>query len=105
MLFQNPVFNKGLNVTVRNGSKWMKVEIGDTLLIKGVSEESSATEIDQIGTLAGKALLPMRFVPDVFLIYEHDPYCRTRDGLLAEMKKVYQDFSENNIVTVLLFYL
>ena len=103
ILFQRPVFNKGLNVTVRNGDKWMKAEIGDTLLLKGTREDGDAIDTGKIGTIVAKALLPADMVPDAFLLYEHDPYCRTQAELLSELERVYPGFSSDNLVTVLLF--
>ena len=34
---------------------------------------------------------------------EHDPSCRTYDGLLTEMKRVYKGFKANENVTVVEF--
>ena len=100
--FSNPVFHGGLNVTVRNGDKWMKANIGDHLEIK----ETGSPVVRLTGTLIGKACLPFTMVPDAWLIDEHDPSCRTYVGLLKEMERVYPEFSaENNTVTVLLFTL
>lgn len=99
LFFQNPQFHKGLNVTVRNGDKWMKVNVGDMLFIK----ETGKKRLIANGTVVGKALLPAKLIPKELLQYEHDPSCRNIDGLLLEMKRVYPDFSENNLVTVLLF--
>lgn len=101
LLFQNPVFNSGLNVTCRNGDKWMKVNIGDSLAIK----ETGKDQVIATGTVLGKALLPAKLIPESLLYYEHDPSCRNLDGLLCEMKRVYPGFSEDSMVTVLLFNL
>jgi hypothetical protein len=101
LLFQNPVFHPGLNVTVRNGDKWMKVDIGDSLVIKETGKDQQIAH----GKVIGKALLPIKLIPDALLQYEHDPSCRNLAGLISEMKRVYPDFSEGNLVTVLLFSL
>lgn len=101
LFFQNPIFHKGLNVTVRNGDTWMKVSIGDTLVIKETGKEQLVTT----ATVVGKALLCVKLVPESVLQYEHDPSCRNLAGLLLEMKRVYSNFSEDNLVTVLLFHL
>lgn len=105
LLFRNPIFNMGLNVTIRNGDKWRKVNIGDKLLLKGVESKNNIIEAEKTGTLVGKALLPFHLIPNDLLKYEHDPACRTPAGLLAEMKRVYPDFSYSNVVTVILFTL
>ncbi|MEK7191970.1 MAG: hypothetical protein AAB646_00440 [Patescibacteria group bacterium] len=101
LLFQNPVFHQGLNVTVRNGDKWMRPNVGDKLSIKETGKDAVISE----GVVIGKALLPIRLVPETLLQYEHDPSCRNLTGLLTEMKRVYPDFSEDSLVTVLLFNL
>lgn len=99
ILFQNPVFHPGLNVTVRQGSKWMQVVVGETIILR----EAKDKRFLGAGVVVGKALLPVELVPESFLQYEHDPACQTLPGLLAELKKVYPDFSENDHVTVLIF--
>ncbi|MBI2055918.1 MAG: hypothetical protein HYT37_00875 [Candidatus Sungbacteria bacterium] len=101
LLFKNPVFNEGLNVTVRNGDKWMKVNIGDELLIK----ETGKDEVITKGTVVMRALYAAHLIPERLLANEHDPSCRSLAGLLAEMKRVYSDFTEDSPVTVILFTL
>ncbi len=101
LFFQNPIFRKGLNVSVRNGEKWMNANIGDELLIKETDKDQTIA----YGTLVGKALLPANLIPKSLLKHEHDPSCRNLAGLLSEMHRVYSDFQENNLVTVLLFNL
>jgi len=100
LLFLCPVFHQGLNVTIRNGNKWMKANVGDQLLIKETGED----QIIYTGTVVGKAYIPFKMIPNEWLAYEHDPCCRTRKGLLIHgMQPAYHDFNENNYVTVLLF--
>ncbi len=99
LLFQNPVFNDGLNVTVRNGDKWMKANIGDTLILK----ETGKPEEIKRAKLIGKGLFPAILVPQDLLSSEHDPACRNVFGLVEEMKRIYEGFQDSNLVTVLLF--
>lgn len=99
LLFQNPVFHAGLNVTVRNGDKWMKANIGDSLAIK----ETGKDKVIKVGVVVGKALLPAKFIPESLLQYEHDLSCHNLMGLLTEMKRIYPDFSKNSLVTILFF--
>lgn len=101
LLFMNPVFHPGMNVTVRNGDKWMKANVGDRLIIK----ETDKKDVLKHGRVVGKAHIPFKMVPEKWLDYEHDPSCHTYDGLLNEMKRVYSGFSEENYVVVLLFEL
>ena len=89
LLFENPVFNKGTNVTVRRGIKW--------------SMESKAI-VKDLGEVDLKPVV-MRFedieVDDIR--YEHDPECRTQDGLKKVMQEVYPGFSSKEIVTLVYF--
>jgi len=99
LLFLEPVFHPGLNVTVRNGDKWMKADVGDDLLIKKTGED----KIIHTGMLLGKAYVPFKLIPDEWLAHEHDPKCLTREGLFEHgMKPAYPDFTEDDFVTVLL---
>ena len=101
LLFSNPVFHEGVNVTVRKGDKWMKANVGDTLIIKDVGKNQQVAK----GTLVGQAYLPLLLIPESWLAFEHDPGCRNRAGLFAELKRVYPDFTKDSWVTVLLFNL
>lgn len=101
LLFSNPVFHDGVNVTVRKGDKWMKANVGDTLLIKETGKNQQIAK----GTLVGQAYLPLLLIPEVWLTFEHDPGCRNRAGLLAELKKNYPNVTKDTWVTVLLFKL
>lgn len=100
LFFLNPVFHSGLNMTVRNGDKWMKTNIGDQLTIK----ETGKDQTIYTGTVIGKAYIPFKMIPDEWLAYDHDPSCHNREGLLLYgMKPAYPDFTEDNYVTVLFF--
>ena len=102
LFFLEPVFHPGLNVTVRNGDKWMQTNIGDGLLIKKTGEDTVIHTAD----LIAKAYVPFRLIPEAWLAYEHDPACRTLEGLFEYgMKPAYPDFTEDNYVTVLLFWI
>jgi len=103
LFFLEPIFHSGLNVTVRKGDKWMeKAEVGDDLFIKKTDEDSVLYK----ATLVGKAFIPFMLIPDEWLAYEHDPNCRTREGLLTHgMKPAYPGFTETKFVTVLLFWI
>lgn len=100
ILFRNPTFHNGLNVTVRNGFGWFfKTAIGDELALSG--KNGAITN----GLIVGRMIMPFKRIPENILQFEHDPSCRNFAGLLAEMKRVYPGFSEENSVTVLLFYI
>lgn len=97
--FKNPVFKEGVNVTVWHGDKWLhKVAVGDTVSI-------AETDGDTLGAalVVGLLYMPARLIPLEVLELEHDPKCRTRDGLFEVMKEVYPDFTIHSPCTVVLF--
>lgn len=77
--FSNPVFHKGLNLTVRRGTKWASEEFERVIVKRFCDIEPSEIKC------------------------EHDPKCRTKQGLLKELKRVYENFSEKEIVTLVYF--
>ena len=99
LLFSNPVFHKGLNVTCRNGFKWADslnevVEVRDT---------DNTTDYG-LGYISGVLTLPLNQIPEGILQYEHDPSCRTTEGIIAEMRNVYGDKLDENAPTTVLFF-
>ncbi len=95
--FLNNVHREGQNVTVRNGDKWYKqVRPGDIVNIAETGKPPTAQ-----ARIWG--VLSCRFwdIPGVDLLLEHDPACRTSDGLYACMRQVYPGFVGSNYVTVL----
>jgi hypothetical protein len=89
LLFNNPVFHAGINLTVRRGTKW-----------DGIKE----AYIEDVGIREIKTR-SFRFfdLDDTDLKNEHDASCRDYQGLLKEMRQVYPGFSENEIVTLVEF--
>jgi len=93
--FNNPVFHDGINCTVRRGYKWADLKIGEEILLNG----------DKRAIV--KKLLICRFneIKEKDISCEHDPECRTIDGLLSTLSKLYSNFSNNSVVTVIYFEL
>jgi len=93
--FNKPVFHDGTNCTVRYGYKWANLRIGEEILLNGDKRASI------------KKLLICRFneIKERDISCEHDPECRTIDGLFNTLSKVYPKFSNNSIVTVIYFKL
>ncbi|HMN10747.1 MAG TPA: hypothetical protein PKD55_00310 [Bellilinea sp.] len=97
LLFENPVFESGQNMTVRRGDKWFDRD----------------GEIVEVCDLEGNPLfesrilstwnMPFDMVPAVWLKLEHDQASRTRAGLLEEMQKIYEGFQPDENVTVVFF--
>jgi len=89
LLFNNPVFNKGLNLTVRRGIKWSL---------------QSGAHIENVGSVLINTQV-MRFsdLTDRDLKFEHDPACRTVTGLYQVLQDTYPGFDPREIVTLVSF--
>lgn len=87
--FLNPVHNKGINMTVRKGNKWLGVTKAD---VEGLGER-------KIITFA----IPFNEIRDYMLQFEHDPSCRKVSGLYNVMLEAYPGFEYTDHVT-LVFY-
>jgi hypothetical protein len=98
LLFKNPVFNSGRNVTVRRGTKW---DLGyhEGINLAATDDPKNILQSVEIETQC------YRFcdIPDRALKYEHDPACRSKEGLLKVMQEVYSRFHEDEIVTLVWF--
>ena len=102
--FQNPPQStKGVQITVRNGPKWSKRVTPGMIVDAGPpafdGRYEDLTEVKIVGVL----ITTFAALTDEIIEYDQDPKCRTREGLLAEMKRVYPSFEETNLVTVLFF--
>ena len=93
--FNNPIFHDGINCTVRHGYKWADLKIGEEILL------------NEIRRAVVKKLLICRFgeLKKRDLSCEHDPNCRTVDGLFNALSEIYPGFSNNSVVTVIYFKL
>lgn len=94
--FTNHVFKPDRNTTVRRGRKWLHrshalIDLGD--------ENPS-----MLATISTN-LMPFHLLTDNWLRDEHDPSCRTVDGLLEEMKRIYPGFKPYEDVTLVDFHL
>lgn len=94
MDFKNPVFNPGINCTVRLGEKWK-----NELNIGGVLSFTTGEKARV------KFLYVCRFsdLVDTDLFYEHDPKCTTCEGLWEVLKGVYPGIQQGSVVTVVYF--
>lgn len=96
MDFRVPVFQEGLNLTVRYGEKWKILKIGEKFNL--TSGESAVCE----------ELIICRFKDINFddLEFKHDPKCRTKIELLNYLYGIYPQMSvtkENSVVTLVFF--
>jgi len=98
LLFQNAVFDKGTNLTVRRGVKWDVVEHHDVQI-------AATQEPDKILATVDIRTEVMRFTDmrTDDLLHEHDPACRTWDDLYRRMQEIYEQFDEVAIVTLIWF--
>ena len=91
MEFALPRFHSGLNTTVRRGRRWHGVRAARLRLVNGQlsAPVELVTELKAFRSLDVHALR-----------CQHDPHCRTPQGLLARLQALYPGFSEDEIVTV-----
>lgn len=98
--FHNGVFNKGRHLTVRRGDAWFRsVKPGDFLALVDIETGShSAT-----ARVLGAEMIKFDKISDDILSMSLSPECRSRDGLLHSMKKIYSEFNPEEEVTVIFF--
>lgn len=99
LLFSNPVFHDGINVTCRNGYKWAD-SLGEIVKVAETGNE----EEWHYGLILGVLTCKLNKIPETVLAMEHDPSCRTSEGLIAEMKRVYGDDLPEDAPTTVLFF-
>lgn len=90
--------NRWTNVTVRRGYKWADLRIGEEVALT-----SNGHETGLIGKVKEIRILAFRDIRKDDLKFEHDPTCRTRTGLLREMRRAYPDFSEGEPVVLVTY--
>jgi len=96
--FRNPVFRRGMLVTVRRGYKrWADLEIGEKVKLCGDKI------VPRTATIMGLACCRFYDIPQHVLDLEHDPVCTDRYVLLNEMKRCYKSFVPWEIVTIIFF--
>lgn len=96
LLFANPIFNDGINLTVRRGDKWFGIKEAALWDLKG-------NTYGRVNLFTTKQPFTQLYGDPKFLKDEHDPACRTYDGLLKGMKEVYEGFDPTEVVTLIWF--
>lgn len=99
LYFTNPVFHKGINVTCRNGYKWSDAQ-GELVNVKDTETDEYFGKAHILGVLTCK----LDKIPEAVLSLEHDPSCRTSEGIITEMKRVYGDDLKEDAGTTVLFF-
>ena len=98
LMFKNPVFKDGENLSVRKGIKWDLAEKNNVPIV-------ATDKPDEILLTVDIQTKVMRFcdLRDSDLTNEPDPDCRFYNGLLVAMKIVYLGFDERELVTLVTF--
>ena len=97
--FVNPKFNEGLNLTVRKGTKWDQVDYGEAVWLTNQSGQ-----IIGDAAITAKYVGPLNDMPETWLHHEHDPACRTVEGLVSVLRNIYGDFNPYRDAVVALMF-
>lgn len=89
LLFKNPSTQFGLNVTVRDGSKWADTQAGELLVISDSSVEGKALDIDTALAIGSSWFANVTDIPEELLKFEHDSSCRETIGLIHALDDAY----------------
>lgn len=94
--FVNPQFHPGRNTSVRRGERW-----------HGVSRAQLQRHPDGPAITVALSTRLLRFdtLTCADLRDEHDPRCRTPDGLLQVLRRIYPGFDAGERVTLVHFVL
>lgn len=99
LLFTTFKFRSGINLSVRRGIQWAsKIAVGDTMWLQAREGGERRKAL-----VTGVKLKRFRDIREQELSVEHDPQCRSWNDLDATMKKLYADFDEMEIVTMIYF--
>lgn len=120
MQFCNPVFQPGLNMTVRAGSKWAEFKVindigvgltipGAPILLEGKETQGKPREAEFVVSTypVGQGLLigasefdTLKDIPLDLLAFNHDPNCRDHEGLQAAIDAHYGDHCRDGYTVV-----
>lgn len=95
--FQYPVYPLWINLTVRRGTKHAGLS-GKVIL-----EDADGLCPRQFGQITDVKVKRFKDITQEELNFEHDIECRTYEGLLKRMKELYNNFGEEEIVTLIFF--
>jgi hypothetical protein len=103
--FLNPVWELGkVNMTITRGIEWAeKLTAGDKLLLNGKGVSANQFGQNTESSVVRTTVVHFNNLPADTIFQYHDPAGRTREGLLALMRKQWPDFKSNEIVTVIAF--
>ena len=100
LVFQNPEFREGMILTVRRGIKWDLMK-GKHVIVReaGTAKKLGTARIYDTKVIAAHMILEK----EDSLHLEHNPECRTKDGLFDEMERIYPGWRPCEIVTLVYF--
>ncbi len=112
LLFLNPDFHPGVNITVRKGAKWFgRLNVGDIVEIQTTpSEDEGPADVVGyghhmiLGVVFYDTLEEITENLEDLLKFQHDPACRTASGLADELESIYGTNDDDEGFTVLVFY-
>ena len=100
--FLNPQYHSGMNITVRKGDKWFKkAREGDKVWITKTGRSCPET----YGIIKEIDFRKFEEVTIRDLMEEHDRECNSPAGLILAMLRAYPDFTLDDGVTVIRFYI
>lgn len=104
MHFISGTFHPGLNITVRRGLEWFQKGLlpGDTFTLCVCPRRDDHTPIGT-AKVAFVMAATIETIPGELMAYEHEPSCRTKEGLLEAMRKVLGEVRSDEVVTVIGF--
>jgi hypothetical protein len=102
MVFRNPIFQEGVNATVRKGTRWANL-LGPESIFR---VESGQREHLFDGFVIESSVKRLCDLQDDETLHHHDPRCRTATGLYRELKKIYgEKINARSEVSIVLFEL
>lgn len=91
------ILTSDLSTTVRRGTKWL----GTTGRVP-VTEKGWPTPFDAL--VYRTEMMSYEDVSEDIILHEHDPDCRTREGLDQALQKAYGALVPEELVTVIWFW-
>jgi hypothetical protein len=102
LYFDRPSFHEGVNLSIRRGVKWA-TKIHEHVLAYDSKDELHGGEPIFYCEIVDQKVMKFVDIPkDDFKII-HDKDNQSYEKMLEEMKRIYGDFSEHEIVTLLYF--
>jgi len=99
--FHNAIFNKGRHLTIRKGSKWYQsISQGEILTLVDMETGGSS----KTAKVLRIEVMNFQDIPEDILKLSLNPECKTKKGLLNNMKSIYLDFSPEKDEVSLIFF-